>query len=206
MPSPQSHPHKPEEKILTAASREFAQFGLAGARVDRIAAKAGINKAMIYYYFRSKENLYQTILQMHFDQIGRMLGETFKAGDSPESVFSKLTQAYDLIFEKQSEFVPIILREVASGGERMRKALTRLLMEKGLVSKLQGVIEKGKRQGRFRKVDSRQAIISFVGMNLYYLIMSPMVNPILGIKEEKKFRRRRQKEVVDLFLRGLEIK
>ena len=201
-----SQPQKPEEKILLAAGREFAQFGLAGARVDRIASKAGVNKAMIYYYFRSKENLYQTILHKHFDNIGRLLGENLKAEESLESVFFKLAQAYDLIFEKQSEFVPLILREVASGGERMRKALSRLLMEKGSVSKLQGLIEKGKRQGRFRKVDSRQAVISFVGMNIYYLIMSPLVNPILGIKDEKRFRRKRQKEVVDLFLHGLETK
>jgi AcrR family transcriptional regulator len=206
MPSPKPHPQKPEEKILAAAGREFAQFGLAGARVDRIASKAGINKAMIYYYFRSKENLYQTILHRHFDEISQLLGENLKAEDSFGSVFSKLAQAYNLIFEKQSEFVPIILREVASGGERMKKALTHLLMEKGLVSKLQGVIEKGKREGRFRKVDSRQAIISFVGMNIYYLIMSPLVNSILGIKDEKKFRHKRQKEVVDLFLHGLETK
>jgi TetR/AcrR family transcriptional regulator len=206
MPSTKSRFQKPEEKILAAAGREFARFGLAGARVDRIAAQAGINKAMLYYYFRSKENLYQTILHRHFDDIGRLLGGNLKAEDSFESVFSKLAQAYDLIFEKQSEFVPIILREVASGGERMKKALTRLLMEKGLVSKLQGVIEKGKREGRFRKVDSRQAIISFVGMNIYYLIMSPLVNPILGIKDERKFRHKRQKEVVDLFLHGLEVK
>lgn len=206
MPSPKSHPQKPEEKILAAASREFGEFGLAGARVDRIASNAGINKAMIYYYFRSKENLYQTILNQHFDEIGRLLEENLKAEDSFESVFSKLAQAYNLIFEKQSEFIPIILREVASGGERMKRALTRLLMEKGLVSKLKGIIDKGKKKGRFRNVDSRQAIISFVGMNIYYLIMSPLVNSVLEIKDEKKFRQRRQKEVVDLFLHGLEVK
>jgi len=206
MKSTKSHPQKPEEKILTAASREFAQFGLAGARVDRIASRSGINKAMIYYYFRSKENLYQTILNRHFDEIGQLLEENLKAEDSFESVFSKLAQAYNLIFENQSEFVPIILREAASGGERMKRALTRLLMEKGLVSKLKGIIDKGKKEGRFRNVDSRQAIISFVGMNIYYLIMSPLVNSVLEIKDEKKFRQRRQKEVVDLFLHGLEVK
>ncbi|HEX7400929.1 MAG TPA: TetR/AcrR family transcriptional regulator [candidate division Zixibacteria bacterium] len=206
MKSTKSHPQKPEEKILTAASREFAQFGLAGARVDRIASRSGINKAMIYSYFRSKENLYQTILNRHFDEIGQLLEENLKAEDSFESVFSKLAQAYNLIFENQSEFVPIILREAASGGERMKRALTRLLMEKGLVSKLKGIIDKGKKEGRFRNVDSRQAIISFVGMNIYYLIMSPLVNSVLEIKDEKKFRQRRQKEVVDLFLHGLEVK
>jgi len=206
MISPKSCPKKTEEKILEAAGREFAEFGLAGARVDRIAFRSGINKAMIYYYFRSKENLYQTILNRHFDEIAQLLEENLKAEDSIESVFSKLAHAYNVIFEKQNEFIPVILREAASGGERMKRALTRLLMEKGLVSKLKGIIDTGKKEGRFRNVDSRQAIISFVGMNIYYLIMSPLVNSVLEIKDEKKFRRRRQKEVVDLFLHGLEVK
>ncbi len=206
MRAKKTDPQKPEEKILSAAIKEFAEFGLAGARVDRIAVRADVNKAMIYYYFRSKENLYQAIINRYFTRIGKLLEEKIKPEDSPELVFSKLAQSYDSVFERHGEFVPIFLREVASGGERVREALIDILMEKGLAAKLRGIIEEGKRKGVFRDIDTKQAIISFVGMNLYYLIMSPLVNSVLDIKDEKKFRRKRQKEVVDLFLHGLEAK
>ena len=57
------------EKIIKAAQREFAQYGFEGARVDRIAQKARINKAMIYYHFKSKENLYETLLSKVYTTI-----------------------------------------------------------------------------------------------------------------------------------------
>ncbi len=52
--------------ILAAAGRAFARHGLAGARTDAIAAAAGVNHALLYYYFRSKEHLYQAVLEDHF--------------------------------------------------------------------------------------------------------------------------------------------
>ena len=52
--------------ILTTAERIFAQTGLAGARTDLIAKAAGVNKAMLYYYFKSKEDLYEAVVEDHF--------------------------------------------------------------------------------------------------------------------------------------------
>ena len=57
------------DRIINAALDEFGQFGLAGARVDRIAKKAGLNKAMIYYHFNSKENLYREMIKSFFTNI-----------------------------------------------------------------------------------------------------------------------------------------
>ena len=55
--------------ILVAATEEFSQYGQAGARIDRIAKRAGVNKAMIYYHFHSKEKLYQSIIEQHLDKL-----------------------------------------------------------------------------------------------------------------------------------------
>ncbi|MFD5824751.1 TetR family transcriptional regulator [Lentzea sp. NPDC060358] len=60
-------------KLLEAAADEFAEHGIAGGRVDRIAAKAGCNKAMIYAYFGSKEGLFDELLKIHVD---RMIAST----------------------------------------------------------------------------------------------------------------------------------
>ena len=56
-------PDATREAILAAATHEFAQHGLAGARVDRIAERAGINKRMLYYYFGQKESLFLAVLE-----------------------------------------------------------------------------------------------------------------------------------------------
>ena len=60
-------------RILEVARDEFAKYGFDGARVDRIASRAKINKAMIYYHYRSKEKLYHAVIQSHLNRIGSFL-------------------------------------------------------------------------------------------------------------------------------------
>lgn len=68
-------------RLLAAATDEFAEYGIAGARVDRIGAAAGVNKAQIYSYFGNKDQLFDLVLEMH---VTRMLNEvTFTADDLP---------------------------------------------------------------------------------------------------------------------------
>jgi AcrR family transcriptional regulator len=204
MPSTRSHLKKPEEKILATAGREFAQFGLAGARVDRIASKAGINKAMIYYYFRSKENLYQTVINRQLSRMRTLAEEIITSETNPEALLLKLAELYQSMFENRENMVPLILREIASGGDRIKKDLKRIMTTQRLGKKVKEIIERGKREGMFRDVDPRQAIISFIGMNLFYLIMEPIVNSVWDIKDRRKFRKERPREIVDLFLHGIE--
>jgi TetR/AcrR family transcriptional regulator len=192
------------ERILSSARTEFAQHGLEGARVDRIASRARINKAMIYYHFRSKEELYRKVIDRQFGMIKNLVEETISEAASPESALLKLSQFYHSLFEDKNNFLPMFLREIASGGERLKIALTDLVSEKkGVTKRAKKYIDNGKRKGWFRDVDSRHAIISFMGMNLGYLIATSFINLIWDIKDEKKFRRERPEKVVDLFLNGL---
>lgn len=69
------------ERILEAALAEFSAYGVAGARVDRIAKEAGCNKNLIYIYFESKENLFTTVLQKHLLRLYQEI--TFTADDLP---------------------------------------------------------------------------------------------------------------------------
>jgi TetR/AcrR family transcriptional regulator len=192
------------ERILSSARTEFAQHGLEGARVDRIASRARINKAMIYYHFRSKEKLYRKVIDRQFGMIKNLVEETISESASPESALLKLSRFYQSLFEEEDNFMPMFLREIASGGERLKEALADLTSEKkGLTKRARKYIDNEKRKGLFRDVDSRHAIISFMGMNLGYLIAAPFINLIWDIKNEKKFRRERPEKVVDLFLNGI---
>src|SRR5438046_3204946 len=75
------------DRILAAAAGEFAARGFAGARVDHIARRARVNKAMIYYYFRSKEALYRILLRRTFTEVAsRMQGVAAGGGSAPEKI------------------------------------------------------------------------------------------------------------------------
>jgi len=190
------------QKIFEAALKEFGEFGLAGARVDRIARKAGVNKAMIYYHFGSKEKLYRVIIDRHLKMMEDLVEENIKSFDDPEEVFRQFAQAYTEVFSRAQEFIPILLMEAISGGSEIKRALTE---HRGFapVEILKTAIEKGRKQGIFRDLNEKQTIISFVGMNLFYMMMFQVGNYILEIENEAEFRNSRAEAVADLILNGL---
>jgi TetR/AcrR family transcriptional regulator len=195
-----------KEKILTAARREFAKHGLAGARVDRIARDAAVNKAMIYYHFRSKEKLYQAVIDGHLAVIGDFIEKNIVSDLPAEEIFPKIAEFMNSLFTERKTFLPIMLREVADGGDRIKAAMTRIISDKGIATRIKKMIDRGVREGRFRKVDSTQAMISFLGMNMFYLMLSPAINVVWEIDNENKFRKERPRAVADLFLNGLKKK
>lgn len=189
--------------ILETAKKEFALYGLEGARVDHIADQAGVNKAMIYYHFESKEGLYQAVIDGHFSRVAEFLEETIVKYPDPETFLLKVAEFYTTLFQDEDFFLPIMLREIAGRGERIKSDMKSILSRRGRLGKVKKLIDDGVKDGKFRKVDTSNAIISFIGMNLFYLIMAPMINTIWEIKDEKIFRQKRAKAVVDLFLYGL---
>jgi TetR/AcrR family transcriptional regulator len=193
-----------KEKILAAARKEFSEKGFEGARVDTIAEVAGVNKAMIYYHFASKERLYDAILEELFGRASSFMARILAEELSVEARFSELARFYADLFEGSPELPPIILREMASGGERIRGMFSRTVLQIEAPRRARALLDEGIRRGAFRRVDPAHAVISFIGMNLFYLLFQPLVHSIWEIQDEEGFRRSRPQEVADLFLRGLE--
>jgi AcrR family transcriptional regulator len=190
-------------RILDAAVKEFAAHGLEGARVDRIAATAGVNKAMLYYHFSSKDNLYRQVLEEKLGELAKRVDLIVDKADSLENVLESLSQLYASMFRDNPEIRSLALRELASGGDRLRDTFAQVLHPIDLPRRLKRLLDAGKREGKYRELDGRQALISFIGMNLFYPMMAPLIDSIWEIKNEKRFRQERPPEVVDLFLHGL---
>ncbi len=193
-----------KEKILAAARKEFSHKGFEGTRVDAIAAAAGVNKAMIYYHFTSKECLYDAILEEMFGRLSEVMARILAEDLTVEKRFSELARFYADVFEHSPELAPIILREMASGGERIRGMFSRTILQVEAPRRVRALLEEGIERGALRSVDPAHAVISFIGMNLFYLLFQPLVHSIWEIRDEEGFRRSRPEEVADLFLRGLE--
>lgn len=111
-----------EERIIKTAIKEFAEHGFAGARIDRIAKNAKVNKAMIYYHFKSKEKLYESILSFHTEGIQNFVKSIIPDGKADiNQIYSLISHFIDYLNNLGPEFVKIMLGEFASGGKYIRK-------------------------------------------------------------------------------------
>jgi AcrR family transcriptional regulator len=137
--------------ILQAAALEFATRGYDAAGVDRIAARARVNKAMIYYHFGSKLNLYLEVLQDMFRALGT---RTRAIADGPASPESKIDEWVLTMVEEAAArpwFPPIMLRELASGAAHIDGATFGLMNAVYLA--VRDIIVQGQEEGAFRNAD-----------------------------------------------------
>jgi AcrR family transcriptional regulator len=115
-------PKSPEERILFAATEEFAAKGFFGARTQAVADAAGVNKAMLHYYFQSKENLYSEVIKAAFARILRDVSQAWMNPGDLEGRLEVVIDSYIDNYRKNPGFLKIVLREVVDGGKRFRRA------------------------------------------------------------------------------------
>lgn len=190
------------QSILNAATVEFAQYGFEGGRVDRIASRAKVNKAMIYYHYRSKKLLYRAVIENHVSRLANQIDELLNREMPIGEFFQALSFLYINLFS-DGEFLPIFLRELASKGNHIESILHETITQRKLTEKVKNYIETGIAEGKIRQIKIEHAFISFVGMNLFYIAFSSIVNKIWEIDDVQDFLANRPQQVVDLFLNGL---
>ena len=160
------------ERLIAAAASEFARRGFAGANVDRIARAAGVNKAMIYYHFKSKAALYQEILGDMFHAVaGRV--RAVAASDAPaDEKLKRFVEAIADEAEARPHFPPIWFREIAEGGVHLGQAT---LDDVGAVLRnLAAILQEGTRAGRFRRVNPLLVHSGIIAPLLLYFASAPL--------------------------------
>jgi len=137
--------------IFAAAAEEFAASGFDAAGVDRIAARASVNKAMIYYHFQNKRALYIEVLRDMFRAVG---ARARAIADGPGTAPEKLDAWIDAVIEEAARrpwFPPMMLRELAAGAPRFDPDT--FAMMNVVFGAVKDVIEQGQREGVFAEVD-----------------------------------------------------
>ena len=152
--------------ILAAAERQFAEAGLAGARTDAIAAAAGVNKAMLYYYFQSKQRLYLAVLEEHFREFNRQaLALLASPGSAREVLLRYVSLHFDFISSRHRT-APLFHQLLAAGGKPLEQLVRRYIVPRGLA--VDRLLERGMRQREFRNVDRFHAAVSITALIVFY--------------------------------------
>src|SRR5271165_5291256 len=171
--------HQPEasrDAILKAALAEFAQEGLAGARVDAIAASAGVNKALLYYYFHDKESLYGAVLDRFFIHLTeRVMGELDGSSPLGERLLRYTCAHFDCVAESP-HYAKLFQGELMSAGRGGSAHLTRIaeLYIRPIAMRVSELLRQGIASGEFRQVDPFQFAPSIAAINVHYFVIAPV--------------------------------
>lgn len=171
-----------EEKILEAATNVFVTKGMEGARMQEIADEAGINKALLHYYFRSKERLFETIFSNVINMAFPKLTQIIKS-DAP--FVSKMEQFIDAYIDllRKHPFIPVfVLKEL----NRDPSGLFKLAIKFGLnplvaINQLQEAMDRGE----IIRMDPRHLAVNIVSMCIFPFAARPVLN-FLIFKEDPK--------------------
>jgi len=137
--------------ILEVAAKEFADKGLAGARVDEIAEKINSSKRMIYYYFGGKEQLYRAVLEQAYAQIRtRESAANYAAMNAEDALQEYVGHTFDYHAE-HPEFVRLVMNENIHYGAHIGAVPGIKERNRSVIATLQNIIDKGTKEGRFRK-------------------------------------------------------
>lgn len=200
-------PAPPRDRILDAAAAEFAALGFAGARVDAIADRAGVNKAMLYYYIGDKQSLYSAVLLRNFDRISEHLLAVEDDGDRPGDRLARSIEAISAAVEANPNHPPIVLREVASGAVHLSdEVLLRMLEVVGIVRRL---LAEGIDSGEFRQTEPILTHLAIVGAVVFLNAFAPLRQRVVDLTSDPALRESTidiGTFVADLLLNGLTIR
>ena len=163
-------PARNQERILGAATEEFSRHGLGGARVDRIAARAGANKRMLYYYYGNKEALFLAVLEARYAHI-RCAEPGLRLDDfDPVEGVRRLVAFTWNYYLKHPEFLTLLNSENLHRARHLKRSRQIAAMHSPLVALLKDLLERGARNGKFRNdVDPVQLYISIAALGYFYL-------------------------------------
>jgi len=174
-------PERTRQKILDAATEEFARYGLGGARVDRIAVRAGANKRMLYYYFRDKDNLFLAALEGRYAHIRAAERGLDLEHLAPRLALRRLVEFTWRYFLEHPEFLTLLNSENLHKGRHVQRSRSVPEMHTPLVETLRGVLRRGEREGVFRRgIDPVQLYISIAGEGYFYLSNRYTLSQIFG--------------------------
>ena len=190
-----SEPLQTEEHIKQTAKKVFFQKGLLNATTQQIADEAGVNRALIHYYFRSRDVLFKKVLE---EAIGETRSKIDSIFESNEPFKSKISKYLDVSIDRNAEFPYIqnfIITEIMQDPEKMKEHFSRKRshLMKHIVPPLKKEIEKG----NINPIEPEHFIVNMMSMCSYPLVAKPFIQNMFSY-DDKMYRKflKERKQVI----------
>lgn len=201
------HQNNKEQTILAAAKEEFFDKGYDGARTTSIARNAGVTHAMLHYYFKTKELLFERIFHETMGMLVEGILEVFTQTEKPFK--ERMAEALDVHFEviRQNPRLPLfMIREVASRPERFAVIKNVISSFAGnLLATMQHDIDQAVSNSEISPIDATTLLLDMVSLNVFPFIVKPMFEAATGLdlNADSKFWDIRKQENLELIMRRL---
>lgn len=193
-----------EQLILDAALREFAAKGFDGARTASIAAEAGVSHAMLHYYFRTKEQLFQQIFRSKMQIIvDVILAPIVEAEGSIRERIAAIIAAHFDFLRANSELPLFLVTTLNSRPEIFTGAIGGISEVGENVRKLQRLLDEAAERGEICRVDIRALMGDIVSLNVFPFLMAPMMMAMTGECDENAFFEYRKRENIETIMKRI---
>jgi TetR/AcrR family transcriptional regulator len=189
-------------RILDAAAEEFGENGYRGARVEAIASRAGVNKAMLYYYVGDKKTLFSRVVLRTIGEVSQSLGRKLECEQTTEGRIRAFILNLTESVSARKWLPGLMMREAAGGGRDLSPEAA--LAVRGMFGFFQNELKAGIAAGRIREVDTVVAHLLGLGGILFFLSASPLIaDQVACVAGEAAGTRDLASAVSDILLNGL---
>ncbi len=185
--------------ILDAAGHVFAEHGLSGARTEAIATRAGVNKALLYYYFPSKDALYQAVLNEELTVFHLKACRILSQEGPAASILLEYVRTHFDFIGAHPHYSRLFQRMMLAGGRRSERLVADRLLP--VAQALRALLRRGIRAGEFRPFDPDHTAISLVALTVFYFSAAPVIRLVSGRDPFSPSSLRRRKTEVLRFIR-----
>ncbi len=200
-----------EELILNAASEVIVEKGLAGTRMQEIANRAGINKTLLHYYFRSKENIYRKIVERVFAGFFDQIETAMTSDDSFPVALRRFIDGIFAVMVANPRVPLFMMQELAQGGKTVQDILTTTLGRQRLTlpQRLFGLISREQEAGEIGPVSPFQFMVTLLGSCMYFFAAEPIVVAVIqavrpGVPFDRlQFITERKEEIFNVLYYGI---
>lgn len=210
MEKPENRKTDTETRLLSAAEDEFLLKGLEGARTTAIAERAGVTHAMLHYYFRTKNMLFEKIISNKMREVGKIILSVFVTEELPLLERIRLGVERHLDFIIANPNLPrFVIQEIYSHPERHRIMQSQIsAIAEDMLQNLQRSIDESAARNETDWVDARMLFIDVISLNMFTFISFPLIKPIIGdlAADRDAYFEKRKAENVEIILRRLKKK
>ena len=196
-----------EQQILAAAEQEFLTRGYDGARTTSIAQAAGVTHAMLHYYFRTKEQLFERIVDEKFETMSHSMFAIM--GDPSLPIVERIKGGIEAHFDfvAQNPLLPrFVINEIISRPERYDVLYKRVgAIIDNVYRGLQSEINRSAERGEIERVDIKMLFISIMSLNIFTFLAYPFMEPLMGelMADRERFLAERKAENIETILRRI---